>query len=373
MKKMMLLGCVALAMTACAADEGGVEITVPKDFKGKTLVVNHVALDNMFKAQKQEDLKVYYDTLEVKNGVAKLKLDPIGPSRYNIESPTPSRFEVDFYACPGEKLKINISDFDPLEYTVSGTALMEDLTELYSITKPIQSEYITLINSKENVTQEEVKAVFDKYDAAVKKFVNDNPKSPAVPFAITDLSSEDFKKYYDTMTPEAKKSILMPFAEGYNKEVEKALKERADEEAKKAEIASGKLDAPAFTLPDLNGKKVSLSDFKGKWVVLDFWGSWCGWCVKGFPALKEAYMKYGDKIQIIGIDCNESEADWRAGVKKYELPWINVYNGDNRDLYAAYNITGFPTKVIINPEGKLVDVTTGEDPSFYTRLATFVE
>ena len=84
-------------------------------------------------------------------------------------------------------------------------------------------------------------------------------------------------------------------------------------------------------------------------------------------------MKYGDKIQIIGIDCNESEADWRAGVKKYELPWINVYNGDNRDLYAAYNITGFPTKVIINPEGKLVDVTTGEDPSFYTRLATFVE
>ena len=145
-----------------------------------------------------------------------------------------------------------------------------------------------------------------------------------------------------------------------------------DEQARKAEIASGTIAAPDFTLPDLAGKKVSLSDFRGKWVVLDFWGSWCGWCVKGFPALKDAYARYGDRIVVIGIDCNETEDAWRAGVEKYQLPWINLYNGDNRDLYTAYNIQGFPTKAIINPEGRLVDLTTGEDPSFFTRLASFV-
>ena len=76
---------------------------------------------------------------------------------------------------------------------------------------------------------------------------------------------------------------------------------------------------------------------------------------------------------VIGIGCNEPEADWRAGVKKYELPWINLYNGENRALYDDYNVEGFPTKVIINPEGKIVDLTTGEDPVFFTRLASFMK
>ncbi|MDE6037088.1 MAG: TlpA family protein disulfide reductase, partial [Duncaniella sp.] len=190
---------------------------------------------------------------------------------------------------------------------------------------------------------------------------------------IMNLSGDDFKAIYDNMTPEAKKSILMPYADAYNQQVEEMIKEREAEQARKDEIASGKITAPDFTLPDLNGKNVSLSDFKGKWVVLDFWGSWCGWCVKGFPALKDAYAKYGNKIVVIGIDCNESEEDWREGVKKHELPWLNLYNGDNRELYEAYNISGFPTKAIINPDGKLVDLTTGEDPSFFTRLADFVK
>ncbi len=107
--------------------------------------------------------------------------------------------------------------------------------------------------------------------------------------------------------------------------------------------------------------------------MLDFWGSWCGWCIKGFPALKEAYSRYGDKIVVIGIDCNESEEDWRAGVKKHQMPWLQLYNGHDCKLYEAYQIEGFPTKAIISPEGKLVDLTTGEDPSFYDRLASFVK
>ncbi|MDE6393778.1 MAG: TlpA family protein disulfide reductase, partial [Duncaniella sp.] len=87
----------------------------------------------------------------------------------------------------------------------------------------------------------------------------------------------------------------MPYAELLNRQTEEMQQAREAEEARQAEIAAGNVDAPDFTLPDLNGKEVSLSDFRGKWVVLDFWGSWCGWCVKGFPALKEAYTQYGKK------------------------------------------------------------------------------
>ncbi len=361
-----------LLVTACSKNDGNVKILLPNDFQEKTLVVSHVTIENVFNAKKQEDLKVIYDTLEVKDGVAEMKLDPAGAARYNIEPPAATRNQPDFYAAPGDKLVVTIADFDPLDYKVAGSQLMEDISALSSITTPIQQEYMTLVNTNENVSEAQVKEIMDKYDMAIKKFVEENPKSPAVPFAILDLSGDDFKKIYDNMTPEAKESILMPYAELYNRQVEEMQNDRTAEEARKAEIASGSITAPDFSLPDLDGKNVSLSDFKGKWVVLDFWGSWCGWCIKGFPALKEAYAKYGDKIVVIGIDCNESEADWRAGVKKYQLPWLNLYNGNDKELYTSYNIEGFPTKAIINPEGKLVDLTTGEDPTFFTRLADFV-
>ncbi len=373
MKKLIIMAAMGMIMASCSNDDGTVTIQLPENFSEKTVVVNHVTIDNIFTATKAEDLKVVYDTLEVKNGVAKMKLDPAGPAQYIINPPVMTMKQPEFYASPNEKLEITIKSFEPLDYEAKGTELMEDLTTLQSITNPIQQEYLTLVNTSDSVSEAQSKEIMDRYDGAIKKFVADHPNSPVVPFAILDLSGDDFKVIYDNLTPEAKKSILMPYAESYNKQVEDMQQDRASEEARKAEIASGTIPAPNFTLPDLDGKKVSLSDFRGKWVVLDFWGSWCGWCVKGFPALKEAYNKYGNKIVVIGIDCNESEADWRNGVKEHQLPWLNVYNGNDKALYEAYNIQGFPTKAIVNPEGMLVDLTTGEDPSFFDRLASFVK
>ena len=133
------------------------------------------------------------------------------------------------------------------------------------------------------------------------------------------------------------------------------------------------MDAPSFTFSNLEGNPVSLSDFKGQWVVLDFWGSWCGWCIKGFPKLKEVYKEADGKFQVIGIDCRDTEAAWRAAVAKYELPWVNVYNSNpDSPVLREYGVTGFPTKAIVSPEGKLVDITVGEDPAFYDKLAKFI-
>lgn len=373
MKKLLIPAVTALALASCSDKDGSATIQLPADFAEDQLVVSHVTIDNIFTATRQEDLRVIYDTLQVKDGVAEMKLDPTGAARYNIEAPVAVFMEPEFYAAPGEKLVVTIKNFEPLDYSVNGTALMEDLTTLTGIISPIQQEYVSLVSSGEEITPTQQADIMDRYDAAIKQFVAEHPDSPAVPYAILDLSGDDFKAIYDTMSPQARNSILMPYAELYNRQVEEMLGSRAAEQAHAAEVASGTITAPAFSLPDLAGKTVSLSDFSGRWVVVDFWGSWCGWCIKGFPALKEAYAKYGDKIVVIGIDCNESEDAWRAGVKKYELPWINLYNGDNRELYTAYNIEGFPTKAIINPEGKLVDLTTGEDPSFFDRLASFVE
>ncbi|MCH5233622.1 MAG: redoxin domain-containing protein [Muribaculaceae bacterium] len=143
----------------------------------------------------------------------------------------------------------------------------------------------------------------------------------------------------------------------------KALEEKLEK------LQSGDVEAPNFTLKDLDGKDVSLSDFRGKWVILDFWGSWCPWCIKGFPELKEAYEKYAGELVIIGVDCRESQDEWRAGVEKYQLPWVNVYNPADSNLTEEYAVPGYPTKAIINPEGIIKNITVGHDPAFYEALS----
>ena len=149
----------------------------------------------------------------------------------------------------------------------------------------------------------------------------------------------------------------------------KAPKEKPDN-VDVAEVAEvGEVgEAPVFTLNDLNGKPLSLTSLRGKYVILDFWGSWCIWCIKGMPKMKEYYAKYPGKFEILGIDCNDTEEKWRAAVQKYELPWLHVYCPKESTLLEDYGIQGFPTKIIVGPDGKIVKTIIGEDPSFYSLL-----
>ena len=128
--------------------------------------------------------------------------------------------------------------------------------------------------------------------------------------------------------------------------------------------------APDFELPDLQGNPLKLSSLRGKYVVLDFWGSWCIWCIRGIPHMKEAYKKYKDKMEILGVDCQDTEEKWKAAVEEHQLPWLQVRCPEDylQTLGQQYRIQGFPTKVIIDPQGRLVKVVVGEDPAFYTFL-----
>ena len=128
--------------------------------------------------------------------------------------------------------------------------------------------------------------------------------------------------------------------------------------------------APDFELPDLQGNPLKLSSLRGKYVVLDFWGSWCIWCIRGIPHMKEAYGKYKDKMEIVGIDCQDTEEKWKAAVEEHQLPWLQVRCPDDQlqKLAQQYNVQGFPTKAIIDPDGRLVKIVMGEDPAFYTFL-----
>ena len=133
------------------------------------------------------------------------------------------------------------------------------------------------------------------------------------------------------------------------------------------------VQAPDFTAKKVDGTTFTLSSLQGKYVVLDFWGSWCKWCIKGFPDMKEAYAKHKAKVEFVGIACRDTEEKWKAATAKYELPWISVLNPAANDLVRVYDVQGFPTKIVIDPQGKIVKIVLGEDPAFYDYLNTILK
>lgn len=145
-------------------------------------------------------------------------------------------------------------------------------------------------------------------------------------------------------------------------------KKRAEAEEKAKKVQAAGVEAPDFTLKDIKGNDFKLSSLRGKIVVLDFWGSWCGWCIKGMPKMKEYYEKYKGKFEILGVDCNDTEAKWKAAVEKHQLPWIHVYNSKDSKVLSDYAVQGFPTKIVIDANGKIIKTIVGEDPAFYTLL-----
>lgn len=139
------------------------------------------------------------------------------------------------------------------------------------------------------------------------------------------------------------------------------------------EIKEGAV-APSFTLPDLEGKDVSLSSLRGKWVLLDFWGSWCPWCMIGVPQMKENYEKFKNECYFVGIDCKEPREPWKAAVEKNGMNWIQLYNEpkEGKPVNELYQVKGYPTKILIDPEGKIADICIGEDPDFYDKMAKII-
>lgn len=125
--------------------------------------------------------------------------------------------------------------------------------------------------------------------------------------------------------------------------------------------------APRFNLPNDIGEKISSESFKGKYVVLDFWGSWCGYCIKGFPKLKEYQEKYKDKAEFIHIGCRDDIKVWQATIDKLDIGGIHLFAEDDV-VPDKFGVQGFPTKNIIDNEWKIVFKTIGTDEDFYARM-----
>lgn len=219
-----------------------------------------------------------------------------------------------------------------------------------------------------------------KYFAEIKKMgVQDGAKELGEKMLASRNESISIRKKFIDENPNAYSSVwlLAIISKEYNVNELKAAYDKLDKSLKNTTFgqnivsrievmsatSSGGL-APDFSKPDVNGKLISLSQLMGKYVLIDFWGSWCGPCRASNPHLKELYATYKDKgFEILGI-ANEKASDletslksWKSAIEKDDLTWLNVINNESDmkvDVVKLYGIDGYPTKVLIDKQGKII-------------------
>lgn len=112
-------------------------------------------------------------------------------------------------------------------------------------------------------------------------------------------------------------------------------------------------------LTDLNGKYYHLSDFKGKYILLDFWSFGCGPCHASVPEMKEIAEAFKENLAVVSLTSDNQEM-WKKASDYFKMTWNNLSDGkENRGIYARYGVSGIPNYVLIRPDGIIQDMWTG--------------
>ena len=120
-------------------------------------------------------------------------------------------------------------------------------------------------------------------------------------------------------------------------------------------------DVPDFQYESIDGEEINLKDFKGKFVLIDFWGTWCKPCIKEAPYLKEAHSQYGDRVIFIGVAVDDREEKIREFNNRFGIEWPQIMTESSSDLVKRFNVKLFPTTFLIGPDQRVLIGANSEE------------
>ncbi len=209
-----------------------------------------------------------------------------------------------------------------------------------------------------DIEQEALKKQSDSigaiFSAMNKNFILAHPASIASVSILDDRYFEYFSK--------GVLDSLFNSLSAYNKSTPWGTRIQA--QLNRIHITSKGKPAPLFNAKTYSGDSISLDQYRGKYVLIDFWGSWCPPCREALPGLIALYRKYHDKgIEFISVSVEDNEGQWRHSVKFFGIDlWVNIMATSMKpDIDKLYGANSYPTMVLIDPDGKVINNFNVED------------
>lgn len=320
-----------------------------RNFAGKSIFLHHKWNEADFT-----------DSCKVVNGKFSFNLKSAEPNMYwftttnNLNEPSNCMFFVDPLT-----IKANLIG-DSLPYSqIEGGQSQKDFLEyrmiinnLVMLQRKMQNDYNVATQSGDVATQNAIQSEYQQlngqYIASLKTFVKNHPKSAVSGYIVyNDFNNPNipFEEVVETLSYIDKSLENTKFVKLANKRVDD----------KKGTTVGFK--ATNFSQANPEGKMVSLSDFKGKYVLVDFWASWCRPCRMENPNVVAAYNRFKDKgFTVLGVSMDSNRDPWLAAIKQDQLTWTHVSDlkGWGNEVGKIYNVTGIPQNFLIDKEGKII-------------------
>jgi peroxiredoxin len=305
-----------------------------------------------------------YDSTIVKNGEFRLEgtlnrpykvylsLKPVEAAPAGIGQIPDISDACSFYLMPG----ITVIEATSLRSAIINNPLQNQYMELQSQLKPVNAlivannrEAYFHRNNKDSVSilKQQGTRLYDKLYQVDADFVKAHPDS----YVALDVV---MSHHHVIENPVAFEAMFNSLSAHFKSTEEGKKMANALTLVKKFAIGQPAIE---FTQNDVNGKPISLSSLKGKYVLIDFWASWCGPCRMEYPYLHKAYDEFKDKnFEIIGVSLDDKKTLWVNSIKENEFDWLEVCDlkGHQNQVVRAYGINAIPQSFLIDPSGIII-------------------